>query len=495
MVRDAVKQAKKKLLAKTPYASVYSHLKLINELLYFGDRLLVPQNKRMSEIKAHHEQYGHESAYKLIKRLVPKFFWPNMRSDICRFVAHCDLCQRTKYRTPNIAKVGHIVDVNRAEAAKPFYLVSIDFKGPFRCSDRGNRYIIVAVDYFSKWVEAKPTPDCTAATTAQFILENIIFRHGAPTHILSDQAQNFESKIVADLCSRYKIAKLRSSPYHAMGDGAVEREIRSISESLRPSTPTISSQATWDEHIAAIIHTRNTTVHDSTRLTPFEMVYARPFFANERPPVDFGSSQPAEFSAMVKQTREAIEQRARSNILKAQTKMDKATAKRTKKSPSFMVDDLVLVANEATHPNSSKKLEPLFLGPFRVTKLKPPSNAILQIGNQLKNVHFNRLRKYRSSEPALIEPASSERSPSESTSTESLLVESTVSDNRPVEPVSSERRDIASVAIEGVGELAPTATTPLNPAPAPRVSAFGRPLRAPVRFVAAHRVALRTNSC
>ena len=95
----------------------------------------------------------------------------------------------------------------------------------------------------------------------------------------------------------------------------------------------------------------------------------------------------------------------------------------------------------------------------------------------------------------LVEPASSERSPSESTSTESLLVESTVSDNRPVEPVSSERRDIASVAIEGVGELAPTATTPLNPAPAPRVSAFGRPLRAPVRFVAAHRVALRTNSC
>jgi transposase InsO family protein len=153
-----------------------------------------------------------------------RFFWPRMDVDITDYIRHCDTCQRTKYHLPNRPEMGQIAD----QSTKPLQFWSIDFQGPFKTSSQGNRYILTAVDYASKWVEALATPDCSAVTTAKFILEQIILRHGTPHTIHTDQGANFESKLISQLCSIYNIKKSRSSPYHPEGNGAVERENRSI---------------------------------------------------------------------------------------------------------------------------------------------------------------------------------------------------------------------------------------------------------------------------
>lgn len=94
--------------------------------------------------------------------------------------------------------------------------------------------IIVAIDNASNRVEVRATTDCTAVTTARFILENIVLRHGPPKTFHTDQGSNFEFKLIDQLCKMYQIKKTRSSPYHPEGNGAVERENGSIKDLLRP---------------------------------------------------------------------------------------------------------------------------------------------------------------------------------------------------------------------------------------------------------------------
>lgn len=90
---------------------------------------------------------------------------------------------------------------------------SIDLQGSYHTTKSGNQ--IVAIDYITKFVEASCLKDATAVSTAKFIVNNLIVRHGIPKSmcLLSDQGSNFESKLIKELCELYGINKMRSSPY------------------------------------------------------------------------------------------------------------------------------------------------------------------------------------------------------------------------------------------------------------------------------------------
>jgi len=119
---------------------------------------------------------GVEAVY---NKLHERYFWPNMYDDVKEYIKNCDACQK---RGP----------VNRKEmlipikVKAPFHRVGIDIKGPLPITSDNNRYIIVAMDYFTKWPEAKAIADIKAETVAKFIYEEIICRHGTPEELLSD---------------------------------------------------------------------------------------------------------------------------------------------------------------------------------------------------------------------------------------------------------------------------------------------------------------------
>ena len=96
----------------------------------------------------------------------------------------------------------------------PFYQVGIDFVGPLPRTTQGNKYIIVAVDYLTKWPEAQPVPAATAEEAAKFIYEIIICRHGCLQKILSDRGTHFNNKLIEQLMSKFLIKHLLSTPYH-----------------------------------------------------------------------------------------------------------------------------------------------------------------------------------------------------------------------------------------------------------------------------------------
>ena len=80
-------------------------------------------------------------------------------------------------------------------------------------SANGNKYIIMAVDYFTKWEEAMPTFDCKAETTARFLFNHVISRFGVPKQLVSDHWAHFQDAIWAELSTMLKFKHQYSSSY------------------------------------------------------------------------------------------------------------------------------------------------------------------------------------------------------------------------------------------------------------------------------------------
>jgi hypothetical protein len=106
----------------------------------------------------------------------------------------------------------------------------IDFMGPFPLSF-GNLYILLAVDYVSKWVEAIPTKTADHKVVMQFLHENIFSRFGVPKAVISDQGTHFCNRAIAALMVKYGVRHKVSTAYHPQTNGQAElanREIKNI---------------------------------------------------------------------------------------------------------------------------------------------------------------------------------------------------------------------------------------------------------------------------
>jgi hypothetical protein len=94
----------------------------------------------------------------------------------------------------------------------PLERVAMDIAGPFPQSDRGNRYLLIAMDYFTKWPEVYPIPNQEASTVAEALVTNIFCRSGVPRELHSDQGRNFESRLMQEVLQRLGVGKTRTTP-------------------------------------------------------------------------------------------------------------------------------------------------------------------------------------------------------------------------------------------------------------------------------------------
>lgn len=101
--------------------------------------------------------------------------------------------------------------------------VAVDVVGPLPHSNRGNRYVLSAMDYFTKWPEAYALPDQEAETVVDALVDGMFSRFGVPESIHSDQGRNFESQVFATMFERLGAHKTRTTPLWPQSDGLVER--------------------------------------------------------------------------------------------------------------------------------------------------------------------------------------------------------------------------------------------------------------------------------
>ena len=211
---------------------------------------------------------GHRDFERTYDSIRSKFFWLKMFSDVKNYCATCHLCQTKKYLSkPSTAPLKPII-VNTV-----WSLIGLDIAGPLKVTPSGNKYIVIAVDYFTKFCIAKAIPDFTALTTAKLVFEEIFCKMGTPKSIVSDKGVNFQSNLFQQLCKLLKVKKVNATFYHPQGVGQVERMVKIIKQILTMYVD--ATHSNWDDFLQSSIAAYNTSKQASLQLTPYEALFAR----------------------------------------------------------------------------------------------------------------------------------------------------------------------------------------------------------------------------
>lgn len=297
-----------------------------------------------SELAAH---FGIKATYNRIKE---KYYWKNMRKDIEEYVKSCWSCQmRGK---PNVKNELHPIEIG-----EPFETIGIDIVGPLMTTKNRNRYIVVAVDYFTKWPEARAIKRATAEEVTKFLWEDIICRHGCPKKIISDQGSHFVNNLMEQLTNKYKINHQLSTPYHPETNGLVERFNRTLKESLAK----LGGNA-WDEHIQSVLFAYRTKRHDSTKVKPFYAVYGR----KEMAPMDKDENKITMLQRVQYLVKEMpnIRETIRENVDKSQQNQKKYHDAKIKVEVIFKIGEKVLLFKAHKDKTHTGKLENNWMGPY-----------------------------------------------------------------------------------------------------------------------------------
>ena len=235
---------------------------LINHL-----RLLVPRQRRREVMESSHNMPvgGHFGVQKTLEKVRSHFQWFHMKADIVNWCRSCAVCnsrkQSKKERVP----------MQPIESGFPFERIALDIVGPLPKTTRGNKYILVLRDYFTKWPEAFPLQNQEAVTIARILVSEVFARFGVPYILHSDQGTNFDSKLIKELCILLEIKKTRTTAYHPQCDGLVERFNRTLIDLIALSTR--DAQNSWDLQIGVVLMAFRSSVQASTGFTPYSLMF------------------------------------------------------------------------------------------------------------------------------------------------------------------------------------------------------------------------------
>ena len=363
-------------------------------------KIILPEEYRKHVVTELHGGHagGHLGTKKTIAKVRLRYHWPKMDADVRSIIRMCNTCASKK--SPSRTRRAPL---QQRSVGMPMERVALDIVGPLPETERGNKYLLVVGDYFSKWVEVYPIPDQTAKTVAEKFVQEFVCRFGVPQVLHSDQGRNFESQVFAEMCSILGIDKTRTTPYNPKSDGFVERFNRTLISMVSMMIDPTRRQRDWDEKVPLALFGYRSSPQESTGETPNMLMLGREVClpidltmetAKEDEEID--PVMKTDYALALRERMGTAHQRARRNLAKA-ARHQKRTYDRRAEKDGLQVGKFVWCFNPAKTKGLTPKLQRRWKGPYLVTHKLSDVVYRLQMKphGKMMVVHSDRLKPYQ----------------------------------------------------------------------------------------------------
>ena len=323
---------------------------------------------------------GHRGFLKTYRRIKQNYYWKDLRKDVKERIARCIKCNLNKVRKRTKNEM-FITDTPH----RSFDKIAMDIVGPYPKTSSGNEYVLTIQDLLTKYVVLIPLPNQTAETVCDAFIRRYISYFACPRVLLTDLGTNFKSSLFRQLAKKFRIKKVFTTAARPQSNSSLERSHGSLHDFVRHY---IDEKTEWDDLIEFASLCYNTSIHESTQFSPYELVFG---FEAREPSVE-PSKKDETYGDYYKKLiikLKNIQQKAHQNLI--------ATKHRTKRYYDRKINPNELKIGNRVYKlifGSKKKLHPFEEGPFEVIDVDPINkNAIIKYKKgKLKKVHLDYLR-------------------------------------------------------------------------------------------------------
>jgi transposase InsO family protein len=368
--------------------------------------MVVPRGLTKQCMKMYHEGLGHPGGSRTKATIRLGYYWPGMNKDIKNYCKACLFCHRRKAdnKRANIP-IQSYGQARGADAQRPFSRVHIDLTGPLPKTDRGHQYILVAKDALTKWIEVFALQNKEAETVAECIADEIIYRHGPPRTIVTDNGTEFKNALVNQLMKLTGCDHIKTTAANPRSNGLAENQNRTLKDMMASYVD--DHQRDWDEKIALLAFDYRTTVNDATGYTPYFLLYGR---EASRIGEEHMEQMITEGSAdlLLSAERHAETMRWVWNYVGKRVDKNVEVMQKEPKHPlpyvEFEVGDYVFLRSvpkrfyrdlkEKKRYLITRKLQMRWIGPYRIVSKFNPVLYQVDINDKLKTIHAVNMKRW-----------------------------------------------------------------------------------------------------
>ena len=194
------------------------------------------------------------------------YYWPTMKADVADYTRKCDRFQRL---TPILKSP--VQDLISITSPCPFAQWGIDIVRPLPTARAQKKLLLVATDYFSKWIEVEAFSSIKDRDVTQFIWKNIVCRFVIPKSIVSNNGPQFDSRVYQNLCQELKIKNLYSTPRYPQNNGLEKASNKTLIMALKKRLD--SATGKWVDELPGVLWAYRTTARKPTGVSPFAITY------------------------------------------------------------------------------------------------------------------------------------------------------------------------------------------------------------------------------
>ncbi|GMF25488.1 unnamed protein product [Phytophthora fragariaefolia] len=214
---------------------------------------------------------SHLGLTKTLERVTRHAYWPGWHKDVEEYVRECYKCGIGKGSRP--WQAGRMQRMPVVDLTGPIALLVVDAIEPLPATERGKKYILVFVDYFTRWAEAFSVESLNSVTFVEVMINGVVARHGVPSRLLSDNETNFTSEVAKLFYQTLGIKKLFGAAYHPQTQGLVERFNGTLIGMLRMHVS--EAQNDWDLYLPRVLFAYRIAYHEALGDSPLFSLYGR----------------------------------------------------------------------------------------------------------------------------------------------------------------------------------------------------------------------------